>query len=287
MRKILIIALLLFVPPALCQTVERTPRQIESIIELNEGARAYKKGNFYEAQQRFERAFELDPESRNAPFFIARAIQSQFKPGIDTPENIAKARDAVAAYQRALNIDPPNDEAYNVIIYLYGQLKDEAAQRQWIMTRAMNLQLPAEKRAQAYTFLASKEWNCSYTISERKEHKTTVIIHQRAVIEYLKPKDEAEFYEARQCAERGMELVEQAVGLDANSVQAWSYKTNLLLELVKLAEMDGNKQLKADYQKQSAEAQQRTTELSELEKRKLEVEEKKKAEAQSPQTPLL
>jgi tetratricopeptide (TPR) repeat protein len=280
MRKFPVVALwLLCAAPALCQTVEQTPRQIEATTEINEGARAYKAGRLYEAQQRFERALELDPENRNAPFFIARAIHAQFKPNVDTMENVSLARAAIAAYHRVLNADSLNDEAYNAIAYLYGQIKDEAALRQWLMARVADTRVPAVKRAQSYTLMASYEWNCAYTFTERKEHKSSVVLRKRASIKYLKPKDEAEFQQAKQCAERGLELSEQAVGLDSDSLQAWSYKTNLLLELVKLAEMEDNEQLKSDYQKQAAAAQRRTTELSE--------QEKQKAEAQAAQPPTL
>jgi tetratricopeptide (TPR) repeat protein len=268
MRTIPVAALLLlFVAPAFCQNAEQTPRQMEAKNEIYEGARAYRAGKFDEAQQRFERALELDPESRSAPFFIARAIHSQFKPNLDTPENIAIARAAIAAYHRVLNSDPLVDEAYNAIVYLYGQIKDEAAMRQWLMARVADTQVPAFKRAQAYTLLASFDWNCAYTITERKEHRSIVTTRRKVTTKYLKPKDETEFQQAKGCAERGLELVEQAVGLDADSLHAWSYKTHLLLELVKLAEMDENEPLKSDYQRQATEAQRRTTELSELEKR--------------------
>jgi tetratricopeptide (TPR) repeat protein len=183
MRKILAAALLLFAAPALvfCQTTELTPRQIEAKMELNEGARQYKAGKFEEAQRRFERAFELDPESRNAPFFIARAIHAQFRPGLDLPENLAIARAAIGAYHRVLNLEPSNDEAYNAIVYLYSQVKDEAGAREWLMRRVADTQVPAEKRAQAYTLMASREWNCSYTITERKAHKAIVLYRQRAI----------------------------------------------------------------------------------------------------------
>jgi tetratricopeptide (TPR) repeat protein len=260
--------LLLFIAPALCQTPERTLPQVESINEINEGARAYKSGKFREAQQHFERALELDPDSRNAPAFIARAIHSQFKPGRDTPENLAVARAAIAAYHRVLNSDPSNDEAYNSLVYLYGQVGDEATLRQWLMSRAADVLVPADRRARAYTLMASTEWNCSYEITELKEPRATVPARQRATIKYLKPTDEARFYKAKQCAERGMELVEQAINLDAGNLQSWSYKTNLLRELSKLAEMEGDDQLRADYQKRARAAQQRTTTLSEQEKRK-------------------
>jgi hypothetical protein len=49
---------------------------------------------------------------------------------------------------------------------------------------------------------------------------------------------------------------------DPNNESAWSYKTNLLLEASKLAEMDGKTDVKAEYQKQYEVALKRTTELS-------------------------
>jgi hypothetical protein len=267
--------LLLFAAPALCQTTQLTPRQIEAKNEIDEGARAYRDAKFYEAQKHFERALALDPGSRNAPFFIARAIHSQFKPGIDTPENVAIARAAIAAYHRVLNSDPADAEAYNATVYIYDQIKDEAGLRQWLMSRATDTQLPAAQRTSAYTLMASREWKCSYAITERKEHKGTVFARRRARVRYLKPADEAEFHKTKRCAERGMELIEQGVGLDGESLQAWAYKTNLLRELVKLAEMEGQSKLKADYQKRARDAQRRTDELSAQEKRTRDAHEKK------------
>ena len=58
---------------------------------------------------------------------------------------------------------------------------------------------------------------------------------------------------------------------------AWSYKTNLLLEASKLAEMDGKADQKAQLDKQRDEAQKRTSELSVINQKKKEEEEAKKA----------
>ena len=51
--------------------------KIRSKNELNETARAYKNGNFEEAEQHARRALELDPNNKTAPIFIARTIHSQ------------------------------------------------------------------------------------------------------------------------------------------------------------------------------------------------------------------
>jgi tetratricopeptide (TPR) repeat protein len=245
--------------------------------QLNEGARAYKAGRFAEAQQHFEESLRLNPEQRNAKFFIARSIHAQYKAGVEAPENVEKARRAIRAYEEVLKSDQGNDEAYNAVIYLFGQLKDEQQARQWLTARAEMGSIPEVKRSQAYTLMASKEWNCSYTITEQKDNKQTVMKEGRATIQFKKPKEQADFDKAMKCVNDGMALAERAIALDANSEQAWSYKTNLLLELVKLAEMEGNNDKKAEYQKQAAAAQQKTSQLSEENKRKKEEEEKAKA----------
>ena len=244
---------------------------------LNEGARAYKARQYAEAQQHFEHALDLNPDQRIAKFFRARAIHSQYKPGVEQEQNVAKAREAIKAYQEYLQIDPGSDEAYNAIVYLLRALKDEQQEREWLVQRANLESIPAEKRSQAYTVLASKQWQCSYNITEQKENMQTVMQGEKAIIQYKKPKEQKDYDEAVKCATEGMQLADRALSLDPNSEQAWSFKTNLLLEMVKLAKMDNNTQRADEFQKQADAAQQRTTQLNEENKRRREQEEKEKA----------
>jgi hypothetical protein len=60
-------------------------------------------------------------------------------------------------------------------------------------------------------------------------------------------------------------LVEAAITLYPESESAWSYKTNLLIEMSKLAEMDHKLRLKAEYDRQMKAAQSKTKELSDAE----------------------
>ena len=130
--------------------------------ELNETARTYKAGQFEEAEQHAKRALYLDPKNPTAPIFIARVIHQQYKPGVDQPDNIQKAKDAIAAYQVVLQRDPNNEEAYKAISVLYAAIKDDTDLRNWIMKRASDPNQPSEKRAEAYAILAGKDWDCSY-----------------------------------------------------------------------------------------------------------------------------
>ena len=244
---------------------------------LNEGARAYKARQYAEAQQHFEHALSLNPDQKIAKFFRARTIHSQYKPGVEQEQNVAKAREAIKAYQDYLQIEPESDEAYNAIVYLLRQLKDEQQEREWLIQRTRLESIPKEKRSQAFTVLASKQWQCSYNITEQKENMQTVMQGDKAVIQYKKPKEQKDYDEAVKCATEGMQLAEQALALDPNSEQAWSFKTNLLLEMVKLAKMNNDTAKAEEYQKQADAAQKRTTQLNEENKRRRDEAEKAKA----------
>ena len=246
--------------------------------ELNEAARAYHEGQFVVAEQHSRRALELDPDSKSAPLFIARTIHAQFRPGVQAPENIAKANEAIQAYQRILEKDPKNEEAFKAIAYLYGAIKDEEKLRSWLASRANDASVENEKRAEAYTILASKDWDCSFKITELPANKSTTIQPgNKAVVSYKKPQQEKDFQTAQACLKRGLEEIEKAIELDPNSESAWSYKTNLLIEASKIAEMDGKLDQKAQLDKQREEAQKRTSTLSEANQKKKEEEEARKA----------
>src|SRR3989441_12551977 len=89
--------------------------KVRAKSELNESARAYRDGHFEEAEQHAKRALAIDPDNKTAAIFVARVIHQQYKPGVDSPDNIAKANEAIEAYKHILEKDPNNDEAYKAI----------------------------------------------------------------------------------------------------------------------------------------------------------------------------
>ncbi len=240
----------------------QTPNETEANQELNEAISAYREGKFAEAQVHSEKALQLDPQNKKAPYFVARAIHAQYKSGDFTPENVAKAREAIIAYQRILDRSPNDDEAYRAVAYLYGVLKEEDRQQEWISQRAGNVSLPNDKRAEAYVVLASKDWSCSFGITEQPGNKVTTVNGNKQDISYQMPKALGEFQRAKECATRGLDLANTAISLTPESVTAWAYKTNLILELAKLAEMSGEVQQKAEFYRQYEEALKETTRLS-------------------------
>jgi tetratricopeptide (TPR) repeat protein len=256
-----------------CAVINR----IRAKNELNEAARTAREGNFAEAEQHSRRALDLDPNNKTAPSFIARTIHAQFKAGVNTPENIAKGREAIEAYRKILETDPQNEEAYKAIAFLYEKIKEDAKLREWIMARASNNKVEPAKRAEAYVVLASKDWNCSFQITELPANKVTTVTAGKATVTYNKPKDQKDFDAAQMCVKRGLEEIENAIKFDPNSESAWSYKTNLLIEARKLAEMEGDKEKMAELDRQREAAQKRTNQLSEENRKKQAQEEAKQA----------
>jgi tetratricopeptide (TPR) repeat protein len=243
------------------QTIPQTPAETDADQELKEASHSYREGNFTEAQEHSEKALALNPSSRTAALFVARTIHAQYKPGDQSEVNVLKAHEAIGAYNRILTQDPLNDEAYKAIAYLYQALKESDLFSQWVLQRALNMDVAPEKRAEAYIVLASKAWDCSFKITELPTHKIAAVFGDRVIIKYIKPKDPADFEKARQCAANGLEFLETAITLTPNSEGAWSYKTNLLVEMSKLAEMDHDLELKTDYERQMKAAQIRTAEF--------------------------
>jgi len=253
--------------------------RIRAKNQLNEAARAYREGRFPEAEQHSREAASLDPDNKTAPMFIARTIHAQYRPGVQSPDNVKLAQQAIEAYQAILEKNPKDEEAYKAVAYLYGAIKEDDKLRKWIADRAANDQAEPEKRAEAYVVLASKDWDCSFKITEQPAVKTTTIdpASNKATVAYKKPKEQKEFDQAQMCVKQGLSEAENAIKFDPNNESAWSYKTNLLLEASKLAEMDGKTDQKAQLQKDYEAALKRTTELSVANQKRKEEEEKSKA----------
>ena len=249
--------------PVLAQTPTSVSSEAkaQATDELKQAAAAYRKGNFEEAQAHSERALLLDPENRTAPMYVARTIHAQYKPGDATPDNVAKAREAILAYQKLIERSPADDEAYKAVAYLYGEIKEEERQREWTNQRAANVLLSNDQRADAYGILAAKDWDCSFKITE--QHKVPVVTRNREFVSYQMPKEWVEFERAQKCANHGLEMAEMAIALAPENESASSYKTNRLLELEKLAEMSREVQRKSELHVQYKEALKELTRLSE------------------------
>jgi tetratricopeptide (TPR) repeat protein len=90
--------------------------------QLNKGVEAYKNSHYEQAIDHFQKAVELDPKLINARMYLATAFVSQYVPGIDTPDNLRTAQQAIDEYTSVIDANPSRDQKVNAakgIAYLY------------------------------------------------------------------------------------------------------------------------------------------------------------------------
>jgi len=92
--------------------------------ELNSGVKAYKTANYEEAIDHFNKAVSLDPEFMLARQYLATSYSQQFSPGVDTPENVVWATNALEQYAEILQRNPSDIHSIKGIAFLKLQLKD-------------------------------------------------------------------------------------------------------------------------------------------------------------------
>src|SRR6202140_3174856 len=90
--------------------------------QLNKGVGAYKNNHYEQAIDHFQQAVRLDPSLINARMYLATAFVSQYIPGVDSPDNLRTAQQAIDEYQRVIDANPSRDQKVNAakgIAYLY------------------------------------------------------------------------------------------------------------------------------------------------------------------------
>jgi tetratricopeptide (TPR) repeat protein len=89
---------------------------------LNKGVAAFKNGHSDEAIEDFKRAKELDPTLMVSRLYLATAYASVYIPGAPSPENKARAEQAIKEFKDVLEIDPNNLSAIDGIGSLLFQM---------------------------------------------------------------------------------------------------------------------------------------------------------------------
>jgi tetratricopeptide (TPR) repeat protein len=94
--------------------------------QLNKGVEAYKNSHYEQAIDHFQQAVQLDPALINARMYLATAFVSQYIPGVDSPDNLRNAQQAIDEYQKVIDANPAREQKVNSakgIAYLYLNMK--------------------------------------------------------------------------------------------------------------------------------------------------------------------
>lgn len=94
--------------------------------QLNKGVKAYKDTHYEQAIDHFQQAVTLDPALLVARMYLATAYVSQYIPGVDDPDNIRTANEAIKQYQTVIDANPSREQKVTSakgIAYLYLNMK--------------------------------------------------------------------------------------------------------------------------------------------------------------------
>jgi tetratricopeptide (TPR) repeat protein len=99
--------------------------------QLNKGVDAYKSARYEEAIGHFQKATELDPTLPMAKSYLATALAQNVVPGLDTPENLKNAQQAIDMFKEVLAKDPNDVNSLKNIAAIYLNLKKLDDAKEW------------------------------------------------------------------------------------------------------------------------------------------------------------
>ena len=106
-------------------------KQLEARDQLNKGVDAYKSAHYEEAIGHFQRATQLDPSLPMAKSYLATALAQNVVPGLDTPDNMKTAQQAIAIFQEVLDKDPNDVNSLKQIAGIYFSVKKYDDAKTW------------------------------------------------------------------------------------------------------------------------------------------------------------
>ena len=224
-----------------------------------DGAKAFQERNFEKAESLFREAIAADPdfdteEAKLAERFLANTLQSQF--GINRKKT-EKAEEAITVFKSVLSKNPADGRAFRA---LAGLLRAVGKDDEWlklVTDRSNDPAVPGDQRADVLTSLAAREYACANEISDSDQVKKQVGDSYK----FSKPGKAEDFEKLKKCATEGMSLIDKALALqsEANveSDSTWSYKANLLIQKMRIAEMEGDTAGQETFKKEAEAAKEK------------------------------
>jgi tetratricopeptide (TPR) repeat protein len=99
--------------------------------QLNKGVEAYKGTHYEEAIGHFQKAMDLDPTLPMAKSYLATALAQNVVPGLDTPENLQNAQQAIDIFMEVLDKNPHDVTSMKQIASINFQIKKLDEAKKW------------------------------------------------------------------------------------------------------------------------------------------------------------
>ena len=187
--------------------------------QLNKGVEAYKSAHYEEAIGHFQKATELDPSLPTAKSYLATALAQNVVPGLESPENLKTADQAIGMFEDVLQKDPTDINSMKNIASIYFQIKKLDDAKAW---QKKVLAADSKDPEAAYT-VGVIDW----TQAHENKLKTLLAVNinddgegnakaPKKVMEDLKAKNSA-------LVEEGLQYLNQAVANRPNYDDAMQY----------------------------------------------------------------
>ena len=184
--------------------------------QLNKGVKAYKDNHYEQAIDHFQEAVRLDPALINARMYLATAYVSQYIPGVDSPDNLRTAQQAIDEYTKVIDSNPSRDQKVNSakgIAYLYlNEKKWDDAKKYYRMASDLD-----PNDAEPYYSVGVIDWSACYAPRmearaklgmKPDEHLSSKNKDQKKVCDEMKAKNSAIIQEGIDSLDKGIKLRE-------------------------------------------------------------------------------
>ena len=192
--------------------------------QLNKGVKAYKDNHYEQAIDHFQEAVRLDPALINARMYLATAYVSQYIPGVDSPDNLRTAQQAIDEYTKVIDANPSRDQKVNSakgIAYLYlNEKKWDDAKKYYRMASDLD-----PNDAEPYYSVGVIDWSACYAPRmearaklgmKPDEHLSSKNKEQKKVCDEMKAKNGAAIQE-------GIDSLDKAIKLREDYDDAMAY----------------------------------------------------------------
>lgn len=158
--------------------------QLRARDQLNKGVQAFRTARYNEAVEFFKRAIELDPKLLNARLYLATAYAQQYMPGVESEDNLRNGAQAIAEYENVLKEDPNNLSSVQGIASIYFNMKKLDEAKKWYQRQ---VQLDPNN-ADAYYSVGVIDWTQTY--QPRMEVKAKLGLRPDEPIKNVKAREE-------------------------------------------------------------------------------------------------
>jgi len=173
--------------------------------QLNKGVEAYKSSHYEQAIDHFQQAVQLDPGLINARMYLATAFVSQYIPGVDSPDNLRTAQQAIDEYQKVIDANPARGQKVNSakgIAYLYLNMKKwDDAKKYYRMASDTDPNDP-----EPYYSIGVIDWTASY--QPRMEERAKLGMKPE---EHLNPKDKEQKKVCAELKEKNAPAIQEGI----------------------------------------------------------------------------